>query len=363
MKRPVLLLALLCSIIMAGTATAQTYQRTVIVSPVPGDPAASGQALLAVLENIPAPSESDRWLIKIEPGIFDLGDSSLLMREWVDIEGSGNTEIQGRGRQDIKGATVIGANHAELRELSVVTRAGKSAPMALGILLQGVSTRVHRVKVRSEGGTQGADGVYIVGGAPRLTELEIECLGSPFASGIVLEAATSASISASVIRVYGAGDTNRGILLQEAFQGGEPMLHSVHISASGGRRAYGLVARDKFEPPAIVIEASTLLASGASEENAGVAFTGGGGAARLVGSVIEAAGAMSHGVWVKVAGAKLRVSSSEISGDTAAASGAVGSDGDVLLLSSLLAGGPTGPGTVCAGVTDENGAFYADTCP
>src|SRR5262245_51677536 len=112
-----------CAISLAGTspAAAQDYARTVVVSPVPGDPLASGQALLASLAAIPNPRGNDPWLVKIEPGVYDLGDGSLAMRAFVDIEGSGATVIRGHGRADIYGGTVVGANNSELRELTVET--------------------------------------------------------------------------------------------------------------------------------------------------------------------------------------------------------------------------------------------------
>lgn len=367
MKRSVFASALVCfallSVFLAPPLGAQTFERTVIVSPVPGDPVASGQALLAALEGIPNASEDDRWLLKIEPGVFDLGESSLRLREWIDVEGSGTTVIQAQGRADIKGATVIGASHVEVRQLQIVTRAFKQQAVAIGVLLQGVNTRFHRVSVLAEGGTQGADGFYIVGGAPLLSEVEVTVRGSVFATGIVLEASTSASITDSILRVSGATDTNRGILLQEVFQAGEPMLHGVHVVANGGRRAYGLVGRDKFLPPPVVVESCTLLASGGSVENAGVVFTSSGGAARLISSVVAAAGPNSYGVWAQVVGVSIRVSGSEISGETATVSGVLGGEELVTVSHSLLAGGPAGPGTVCAGVTDEANTFYEEICP
>lgn len=367
MKRFWFTSALVCfalfSVFLAPGLGAQTFERTVFVSPVPGDPLASGQALVAALGSIPNASEDDPWLLKIEPGVFDLGESSLRLREWIDVEGSGLTVIEAEGRADLKGATVIGANHVEVRQLRIVARAFKEQAVAIGVLLKGVNTRFHRVSVVAEGGTQGADGFYIVGGAPRLSEVEVTVLGSVYATGIVIEAASSASITNSIIRVSGASDTNRGILLQEAFQAGEPMLHGVHVAAHGGKRAYGLVGRDKFQPPPVVIESCTLLASGGSLENAGVVFTSSGGAARLVSSVVAGVGPASYGVWAQVVGVSITVSGSEISGETATVSGALAGEGLVTVSHSLLAGGPAGPGTVCAGVTDEAAVFHQDTCP
>ncbi len=57
--------------------------RTVVVSPVPNDPAASGTALLTALSNVTDASASNPYLLRIEPGIYDLGASTLQMKEFV----------------------------------------------------------------------------------------------------------------------------------------------------------------------------------------------------------------------------------------------------------------------------------------
>ena len=53
-------------------------RRTAVVNPVPSDPIRSGSRLLRTLSRP-----------KIEPGIYDVQDSTVVMRPWVDIGGSG----------------------------------------------------------------------------------------------------------------------------------------------------------------------------------------------------------------------------------------------------------------------------------
>src|SRR6185295_14031707 len=80
---------LLGFLILFAAQAASAQIRTVLVSPVPGDPIASGTALKNALAGISSPSSTNRWLLKIEPGIYQMTGNSLLMRPWVDIEGSG----------------------------------------------------------------------------------------------------------------------------------------------------------------------------------------------------------------------------------------------------------------------------------
>lgn len=68
------------------------------------------------MERIATPSATNPWLVKMEPGIYDLGDEALVMRPFVDIEGSGQgvTTVTSAGVN-----TVIAASDAEIRELTI----------------------------------------------------------------------------------------------------------------------------------------------------------------------------------------------------------------------------------------------------
>ncbi len=98
------------------------YKRTIIVNPVPGNPVASGDRLLRGMALVTAPSSSNPWLLKIEPGIYDIEDTSLVMQPFVDIEGSGEdvTTITGFPAD----GTVVGAADCELRDVTVEHRGG-----------------------------------------------------------------------------------------------------------------------------------------------------------------------------------------------------------------------------------------------
>ena len=64
-----------------------SYVRTVVVSPV-GTAVENGASLIAALTGITA-SESTPSLLKIEPGIYYVGGTSLVMKPYLDIEGAG----------------------------------------------------------------------------------------------------------------------------------------------------------------------------------------------------------------------------------------------------------------------------------
>jgi hypothetical protein len=90
------------------TADNANIGNIVIVSPKAGSSATDkGTALLNALAGINDASSGNKYLIKIGPGTFNLGTSSLQMRQYVDIEGSGKelTVITGSGQFTVRGAS------------------------------------------------------------------------------------------------------------------------------------------------------------------------------------------------------------------------------------------------------------------
>lgn len=354
----VLTLGFLATLLLPVAAQAQI--RTVLVSPVPGNGVASGTALLNALAGISSPSSSNRWLLKIEPGLYDIGSTTLTMRAWVDIEGSRHTRIIGVGRASIFDGVVVGASDAELRELTVVVDGNETDDAAVGLYLPFVTTRIDRVRVVARDGELATDGIFIRGGTPQLSDLEIVSSGGEFASGIVVDDSSSPLIENVEIEVSGGSDTNRGILIQDALEAGVPLLRDVRISAIGGEQAYGIVGRDKQNPPPITVQSCTIVTADASVENVGVVFTDGEGTIRLNACLIDSTGTASYGAWAKATGSNITISASEVSGDTSSISG---SSGAVYANATLLKGGAAGTGSVCSGVSDESYAFYSTTCP
>jgi hypothetical protein len=111
--------------VVASAQATSPYVRTVIVSPTPGSPSASGQTLLQALASINGAGSLDRWLVKIEPGVYDVGTTPVQMKSWVDMEGSGigETLIRGIGQADetfsfVEGV-LKGTQFTELRDLTV----------------------------------------------------------------------------------------------------------------------------------------------------------------------------------------------------------------------------------------------------
>jgi len=214
-------LAMLLERAMRGTATWDpwrgVYRRTVVASPVlvgnPGtpDPVQSGQLLLALMAAIPDASEANPYLLKIEPGLYDLGTAFLDPKAWVDVEGSGEqvTVLTGSGARTVM---MSAAGQIEMRALTV-RATGAAHSTAIFIELGPVSLR-------------------------QLTVL-VDPNGNFSATGINSEFTADVRMHDVQVRAVATGSANAtGIQLEHASN-----LEAVEVEAEGGNKAVGISFR------------------------------------------------------------------------------------------------------------------------
>jgi hypothetical protein len=94
------------------------YVKTVIVSPV-GTAVQNGDALVAKITAISGNNSSNRFLLKIEPGFYDLGTKSLVAKSFVDIEGSGELTTRIKGADESSGVVRLAVPDTEVRQLTI----------------------------------------------------------------------------------------------------------------------------------------------------------------------------------------------------------------------------------------------------
>ncbi|HET9235273.1 MAG TPA: hypothetical protein VFP10_14150, partial [Candidatus Eisenbacteria bacterium] len=212
-----------------------------LVSPVPGNTTASGTALINALAGISSPSSTNRWLLKIEPGIYDLGTAKLPMRSWVDIEGSGIGVTTIRGNISSGDATIHGASDAELRMLTVENYA--NADGATAMRNDSASPRIYRVKFTVPGGTWG---VRNLSSTPLIEECEVNVTainGSLNAYGISYRGTlpgTRSSILRTKITVSGSSASNSGVSTRDGLFVTE--IRDSQITVFGGTESRGIYA-------------------------------------------------------------------------------------------------------------------------
>jgi hypothetical protein len=109
------------------------------------------------------PSATNPYVIQIGPGTYDLGSNQLIMRQWVDIKGTGSREatvITGAVSAGVWGtdsALLVGASNAELTDLTIINTG--SGTITIAIANNGASPKIRRVKARALGSTNNV-GVY-----------------------------------------------------------------------------------------------------------------------------------------------------------------------------------------------------------
>lgn len=186
----------------------------IFVSPKSGDTdTANGTALLNTLADITDNDPAQKYLIKLGPGTYNLGSTSLQMKQYVSIEGSGEevTTITAAISTIFPAATatVQGANNAGLRFLTVInTGAGNSAAAILNV---SASPSIIHVTANASGGTVYNYGVFNSASSPAMTHVTVTASGGGGARA-----------------VYN-------------YNGSSPVMTNVTATASGGGTSYGVI--------------------------------------------------------------------------------------------------------------------------
>jgi hypothetical protein len=305
----------------ALTALKTAYANVLVVAKSGGHYATISDALASITDN----SAANRYLVWVAPGTYT---ETVTMKEYVDIEGAGEltTKITQVGSASTTTGTVVGANNAELRSLTVENTGGNLN--ATAIFNSSASPRLTQVTARALGGTTNSYGVFnISASSPLMTNMTVSALGATSLNIGVLNDTSSSTMMNVTVSASG-GSISFGVYNDTS----SPTMTNVTVNASGGTSNYG-VYNDASSP---TIQNSTIRsASGTS--NYGIANTNTG---------------------------TVKVNNSQIMGSTNTVMSAVGIN--TRIGASKLEGGavlPNGGTVTCAGVYDEAYTFYTNTCP
>lgn len=357
------------AILLVFPALSQAQVRTVLVSPVPGNPVASGTALRSALANIPSPSSTNPWLLKIEPGIYDVQINPLQMRSWVSIEGSGieATTIRGNVGSDLShvpavyAGTVQGADNAELRNLTVENIG--SGEHRVAMLNLATSPRVYRVRlVTQDNENKSLWGMLNLGfgggGAPTLEEIEVRVTGGGWPVGIEYQG-TEIYSELHRSRIVVLGGTTQSAGIQMTF-GRLHRIRDTVIETYFGASASGIYVLATNPPQDLWLTNTSIISSSSGNSNYGIycnaAITLNVATSQIsVGNQFQAIGIRQ----IQTNGPVIVLNSHILAGN-----GVVSSNGIVNISNSVLIGGPVTAGLKgCFGVLDEAGIFYTGTCP
>lgn len=199
-----------------------SFIHTIVLSPNGPQPTDNGAALLKALALIPSPSATRPYLIKLEPGVYDLGTGQLQLRPFVDIEGTGEdlTVITAQGKSDnpLNGpnGTVVGASNSELRFLTIQNRGGAGAQtLAIGVYAGSNVTgefRLFHTTIRLGNVPANSEiGLYNKGGVAQL-EFSRVMVNSPNPNYAILTYGNSVNLETSRATAGGSG-TGDGLFI------------------------------------------------------------------------------------------------------------------------------------------------------
>lgn len=337
----------------AGVAAAQPT--TIHVNPVSGDPVGSGTALLNALAGITDNSASKTYVIQIDPGTYNVGSSVLVMKPYVDVEGSGqgSTIITGPGNGDGSYLTAIiqTAAPAELRNLQVVSQ-GSGQTTSIGLYVPHVSTSIRDVTIVA-GGAANNWGIRSIGASPTIQNVTINVAGGGGYQSYGIGTTSSSAnpiVKHAVINLSGSSSYSYGLYSDGVAAPQE--LRDLEIAvAAGGSGAYGIYVDNFGSGQTFLLTGSTIAASGATYNDGIVFFGNAGGVFNVKTSYLKASGTYSWGFYASAYGVSFN--HSEVTGGTYAV---YGSGTVVDVGASRIAGSVTGSSVACAGAYN---AYYA----
>lgn len=381
------------SVDFAGTGTAQTaarsdhhhdslyqkkYGKVAVVAKSGGDYADPVSAMSNRATWCGAPSAANPCLLKIMPGEYDLVTGNLTMQPYIDIEGSGENVTKIRSGPSSQGV-VNGADNAEIRFLNIEHAGGVT--LARGFYNDSTSPKMFRLTISVSGGTSGNYAVYNRSSSSQMSHLTITAAGPSTNYGIFVDLSTltlknlnvssiggtlgmAVHAQASTLSIEDSTITASGAPSSIAADSSNSLifLKNLNLKANGGANSNYCLQTSNASTANVFNSTCTASGNGTnmvlSNNNSSIILTN---------VAMEAKeGTYNHGVWnysdsglqtIKVNHSVIKASGYTIYNGTNCSTYVGNSqlDGGASANSGIL---------VCAGVYDENYAFYAGpNCP
>jgi hypothetical protein len=177
-------------------------------------------------------------LLKIMPGYYDVGTSSVQMKSYIDIEGSGENTTTISGTIDSSTTGVVnGGSHVEIRLLTIENRGASGNSNTLALCNYHAEPKITNVTIKASGGTFNY-GVYNEGTyAPILFNVTVTASGGSGGNYGIYNYFSWARMHNVTVSASGGGGLNYGIYNLSATG---PFMSRSSVNASGGTYNYGL---------------------------------------------------------------------------------------------------------------------------
>jgi hypothetical protein len=235
MLQRILSIAVCSTLILAAAGRAQApFVRTVIVDGG-STPTANGAALISSLAGITGNSSTNPWLVKVEPGIFDLGSASLAMRDYIDIEGSGRgvtiiTSTAPRGGTNNGVINIASGIHNEVRDLTVQNTATSGDSICITNISSNFS--LNRVNLINTGDSSNNFGLLTEASNPLINEVGVQVTSQADGLGIWVTNGAPVIRDATInLTASGAAASLAGVI---EMSGGSVVVDRATITLSGG---------------------------------------------------------------------------------------------------------------------------------
>lgn len=181
------------------------------------------------------PSATNPCLLKIMPGVYNIGTNRLQMQQYVDIEGSGENTTKITGNIDGFGV-VSGASNAEIRFLTIESKQ-TGGYFGLAISNTGASPKITNVTAIASGGNYTNYGIINGGNsAPIIMNATIIVSGAPYDAYGILNTGTSPSPIITNVTVNVSGGWNdRYVYGIYNVQEARATIRNVTVTASSPR--------------------------------------------------------------------------------------------------------------------------------
>ncbi len=241
------------------THTGSLYSKVAIVAQSGGDYTSPLDAMSDLAAWCGTASSTNPCLVRIMPGIYDLGNNGLVMQAYVDIEGSGEntttiTSTHSSGSFDATSATVSGAGNAEIRFLTIENQGGSSNSLA--IYNGSASPDITNVTAIGSGGSSNNYSVYNVSSSPEMTNVTATASGGTSSFGVYNY--DSSPEMTNVTATASGGTSSFGVYNVSS----SPEMTNVTATGSGGSSSNYGVYNNLSSPEMVDVSSNGVIITG-----------------------------------------------------------------------------------------------------